>query len=132
MPFSHLKLSSTLQELLKQNNYTMPTPIQEKVIPLVLEKKDIMAQAQTGSGKTASFVLPIVELLSQTPTEGKRKIKVLVLTPTRELTLQVVEGFKTFGTSLKVVSVIGGEGIGDQIYAIQKGCDVVVATSGRF
>jgi len=132
LPFSKLNLSNSLQALLKHNNYTLPTPIQEKVIPLVLEKKDIMAQAQTGSGKTASFVLPIVELLSQIPTEGKRKIKVLVLTPTRELTLQVAEAFKTFGKSLKIVSIIGGEGIGDQIYAIQKGCDVVVATSGRF
>lgn len=136
MPFSTLKLSTQIQVLLKQNNYSKPTPIQEKVIPLVLEKKDIMAQAQTGSGKTASFVLPILELLSQTPTEGKPKIKVLVLTPTRELTLQIAESFKLFGKALspkpKVVSVIGGEGIGDQIYAIQKGCDVVVATSGRF
>ena len=132
MPFAKLKLSGFLQKTLKENNYLNPTPIQEQVIPLVLEKKDIMAQAQTGSGKTASFVLPILELLTQTPTEGKRKIKVLVLTPTRELTLQVAETFKLFGKSLKVVSVIGGEGIGDQIYAIQKGCDVVVATSGRF
>ena len=136
MPFSNLKLSTSLQELLKKNNYTKPTPIQEKVIPLVLEQKNIMAQAQTGSGKTASFVLPILELLSQNSREGKRKIKVLVLTPTRELTLQVAEAFSFFGKVLtqkpKVVSVIGGEGIGDQIYAIQKGCDVVVATSGRF
>lgn len=136
MPFSRLKLSNALQQLLQDNNYTKPTPIQEKVIPLVLDKKDIMAQAQTGSGKTASFVLPILELLSQTPTEGKRKIKVLVLTPTRELTLQVAEAFTFFGKAFtpkpKVVSVIGGEGIGDQIYAIQKGCDVIVATSGRF
>ncbi len=136
MPFSKLKLSSSLQELLKTNNYTKPTPIQEKVIPLVLEQKDIMAQAQTGSGKTASFVLPILELLSQNPTKGKRKIKVLVLTPTRELTLQIAEAFSFFGKVLtqkpKVVSVIGGEGIGEQIYAIQKGCDIVVATSGRF
>jgi superfamily II DNA/RNA helicase len=83
MPFSELNLSNSLQQLLQDNNYTKPTPIQEKVIPLVLERKEIMAQAQTGSGKTASFVLPIVELLSQTPTEGKRKIKGLVLTPTR-------------------------------------------------
>ncbi len=136
MPFSELKLSDSLQKVLSESKYTKPTAIQEKVIPLVLEKKDIMAQAQTGSGKTASFVLPILELLSQTPTEGKRKIKVLVLTPTRELTLQVAESFKLFGKALadkpKVVSVIGGEGIGDQIYAIQKGCDIVVATSGRF
>ncbi|MCF6245200.1 MAG: DEAD/DEAH box helicase [Sulfurovum sp.] len=132
MPFSHHKLSSKIQKLLQDNNYNKPTPIQEKVIPLVLDGKDIMAQAQTGSGKTASFVLPIVELLSQTPIEGKPKIRVLVLTPTRELTLQVAQSFKTFGTSLKVVSVIGGEGIGEQIHTIQKGCDVIVATSGRF
>jgi len=136
MPFSKLNLSSALQKLLQDNKYTQPTAIQEQVIPLVLAKKDIMAQAQTGSGKTASFVLPLLELLSQTPPEGKRKIKILVLTPTRELTLQVAESFILFGKALnhkpKVVSVIGGEGIGDQIYAIQKGCDIVVATSGRF
>jgi len=132
MPFSKLNLSTSLQKLLQENNYSNATPIQTQVIPLILDKKDIMAQAQTGSGKTASFVLPIVELLSQTPTEGKRKIKVLVLTPTRELTLQVAQAFQTFGKSLKVVSIIGGEGIGNQIYAIQKGCDIVVATSGRF
>jgi superfamily II DNA/RNA helicase len=134
MPFS--KLSTSLQKLLQKNNYKIATPIQKKVIPLILEQKDIMAQAQTGSGKTDAFVLPILERLAQTPTEGKRKIKVLVLTPTRELTLQVAESFRLFGQALranpKVVSVIGGEGIGEQIYAIQKGCDVVVATSGRF
>jgi len=136
MPFSKLKLSAPLQEVLKKNNYIKPTAIQEQVIPLILEGKDIMAQAQTGSGKTASFVLPILERLSQKPTEGKRKIKVLVLTPTRELTQQVAEAFSFFGKALaqkpKVVSVIGGEGIGEQIYAIQKGCDILVATSGRF
>jgi superfamily II DNA/RNA helicase len=132
MPFSKLQLSDSLQLLLKKNNYLKPTPIQAEVIPLVLDGVDIMAQAQTGSGKSASFVLPIIERLSQNPTEGKRKIKVLVLTPTRELTLQVAESFRLFGKTIKVVSVIGGEGIGEQIYAIQKGCDVVVATSGRF
>jgi len=136
MPFSNLKLSTDLQKTLQQNGYKKPTPIQEQVIPLVLEKHDIMAQAQTGSGKSASFVLPILEMLSQNPTEGKPKIKVLVLTPTRELTLQIAESFilfgKTLSPKLKVVSVIGGEGIGEQIYAIQKGCDILVATSGRF
>ena len=136
MPFSKLKLSETLQKELQVNNYIKTTPIQEKVIPLILERQDIMAQAQTGSGKTLAFVLPILELLAQNPSEGKAKIKVLVLTPTRELTVQVFEAFKLFSKALekkiKVVSVIGGEGIGDQIYAIQKGCDIVVATSGRF
>jgi len=136
MPFSTLNLSEALQKELQKNSYKKPTPIQEKVIPLVLEKQDIMAQAQTGSGKSASFVLPILELLAQNPTEGKRKIKILVLTPTRELTQQIAETFMLFGKAIaqkpKVVSVIGGEGIGEQIYAIQKGCDIIVATSGRF
>ncbi len=136
MLFENLNLSTPIQKALQKNNYTKPTPVQEKVIPLVLEKNDIMAKAQTGSGKSASFVLPILELWSQNIPEGKAKIKVLVLTPTRELTLQVAEYFTTFGKYLsrkpKVVSVIGGESIGDQLYAIQKGCDVLVATSGRF
>ena len=136
IPFTKLQLSSPIQRTLQQNGYTEPTPVQEKVIPLVLEKHDVMAKAQTGSGKSASFVLPILELWSQNIPEGKAKIKVLVLTPTRELTLQVAEYFSTFGALLarkpKVVSVIGGESIGDQLYAIQQGCDVLVATSGRF
>ena len=136
MPFSKLQLSAPILQALQENNYVKPTPIQEKVIPLVLEKHDIMAKAQTGSGKSASFVLPVLELWSKNVSEGKAKIKVLVLTPTRELTLQVAEYFSTFGTHLprkpKVVSVIGGESIGDQLFAIQKGCDILVATSGRF
>jgi len=136
MPFSKLELSEPIISALQQNNYAKPTPIQEKVIPLVLEKHDVMAKAQTGSGKSASFVLPILELWSKDIAEGKAKIKVLVLTPTRELTLQVAEYFTAFGTFLprkpKVVSVIGGESIGDQLYAIQQGCDILVATSGRF
>ncbi len=136
MPFSKLQLSSPIQRALQHNNYIKPTPIQEKVIPLVLEKHDVMSKAQTGSGKSASFVLPVLELWSQNIPEGKAKIKVLVLTPTRELTLQVAEYFDTFGKYLtrkpKVVSIIGGESIGDQLYAIQQGCDVLVATSGRF
>ena len=136
MSFSSLKLSKVLQDLLTQNNYLQPTAIQAQVIPLVLENKDIMAQAQTGSGKTASFVLPLLEGLGQRPLEGKPKIRILVLTPTRELTLQIAQSFSLFAQAItpkpKVVSLIGGEGIGDQIYGIQKGCDILVATSGRF
>ncbi len=136
MSFTKLQLSAPILQALQDNSYAKQTPIQEKVIPLVLEKHDIMAKAQTGSGKSASFVLPILELWSKNLTEGKSKIKVLVLTPTRELTLQVAEYFSTFGAHLprkpKVVSVIGGESIGDQLFAIQKGCDILVATSGRF
>ncbi|CAA6812052.1 MAG: ATP-dependent RNA helicase RhlE [uncultured Sulfurovum sp.] len=136
MPFSQLKLSSPLQQALQKSNYLEPTPIQEKVIPLILEGHDIMVEAQTGTGKSAAFVLPLLERLAQNPTEGKRKIKILILAPTRELTLQINETFSHFAKALspkpKIVSVIGGEGIGEQIYSIQKGCDVIVATSGRF
>ncbi|MBU1658030.1 DEAD/DEAH box helicase [bacterium] len=136
MSFSTLGLSPQLLQTLQKNTFLEPTPIQEKVIPLVLQGHDIMARAQTGSGKSASFVLPILEMLFKTKGEGKAKIKVLVLTPTRELTLQVAKTFETFGASLdkkpKVVSIIGGESIGNQLYAIQQGCDILVATSGRF
>lgn len=135
MPFSSLKLCQEIQQALVDVGYVAPTAIQEKVIPLVLERKDIMARAQTGSGKSASFVLPILELWSASKNEGKAKIKALVLTPTRELTTQVAEAFTSFGKFLhvspKVVSIIGGEKIGEQLYDIQQGCDVVVATSGR-
>lgn len=133
MPFSKLGLSSEIQSAIKKNGYKKPTPIQEKVIPLVLQHKDIMAMAQTGSGKSASFILPILELYSKNV--GKAKIKALILTPTRELTLQIATTFETFATFLdkkpKLVSVIGGESIGEQIYNIQQGCDILVATSGR-
>lgn len=132
MPFSDFSLSSAIQHKVKLKGFTEPTSIQQKVIPLVLDKKDVMAKAQTGSGKSASFVLPVVELLSRETYEGKAKIKALVLTPTRELTSQVAEAFIEFAPKrLKVVSVIGGEQLGSQMSAIQKGCDIVVATSGR-
>lgn len=135
MPFSQLNLLPFLLEAIKENGYKTPTPIQKKVIPLVLEYKDIMAQAQTGSGKTASFVLPILQNIIKSKQEGKAKIKALVLTPTRELTLQVAQTFDMFAKhsekELKVVSIIGGESIAEQLYSIQKGCDIVVATSGR-
>jgi ATP-dependent RNA helicase RhlE len=136
MAFSSLKLSKEIILSLQDNQFVKPTPIQEKVIPLVLQHKDIMAMAQTGSGKSASFVLPILELLAQDAKEGKAKIRVLVLTPTRELTLQIANSFEIFAKHLskkpKIVTLIGGEGIGDQLYKIQQGCDILVATSGRF
>ncbi|NOQ30755.1 MAG: DEAD/DEAH box helicase [Helicobacteraceae bacterium] len=135
MPFSKFKLSAVITKAIATNDFLEPTKIQQEVIPLVLDKHDIIAQAQTGSGKSASFVIPVLELFSKISSEGKPRIKVLVLTPTRELTLQVVETFKNFSQFLekkpKVVGVIGGESLGDQMFKIQKGCDVVVATSGR-
>lgn len=136
MAFSRLGLSAPLLKTLAKYNFIDATPIQKEVIPLVLQGDDVIAQAQTGSGKSASFVLPILELFSQHRGVGKAKIKALILTPTRELTIQVAATFKRFASSYdvvpKVVSVIGGEGIGDQLYQIQQGCDVLVATSGRF
>ena len=131
MSFKQFDFSTQINKMLQKSNYIQPTPIQSKVIPLVLAKNDIMARAQTGSGKTASFVLPIIDMLLKDEKEGKAKIRVLVLTPTRELTLQVADTFRMFCESLKVVSIIGGQSIGDQLYDIQQGCDIVVATAGR-
>ena len=131
MSFDKFNFLEPINKMLQKSNFTTATPIQSKVIPLVLEKKDIMARAQTGSGKTASFVLPILDMLLKDEREGKAKIRVLIVTPTRELTLQVSETFKVFSPKMKVVSIIGGESIGDQLYDIQQGCDIVVATSGR-
>ena len=139
MPFSNLGLNQKINQALKENAYKNPTSIQEKVIPLILEKKDIMAKAQTGSGKTASFVLPILELFFNKHEEKKEKTKAkistLVLTPTRELALQVSKAFTDFSINFenkpKVVTVIGGESLTQQLLDIQKGCDIVVATTGR-
>lgn len=116
-------------------DFISPTAIQQQVIPLILKNEDILAQAQTGSGKTAAFVLPILNALLAKPSIKKASIKVLVLTPTRELTLQVAEVFKIlsqdFEQKPKVVSIIGGESLSKQLIQVQKGCDIVVATSGR-
>jgi superfamily II DNA/RNA helicase len=133
--FSDLGLIAPLIRATEEQGYQTPTEIQSNVIPLVLEGRDVMAQAQTGSGKSASFILPILHKLEHTKQEGKPKIKALILTPTRELTLQLSEMIASFGTHLapkpKVVSIIGGESIGDQLYKVQQGCDIVVATTGR-
>ncbi|MCH9813340.1 MAG: DEAD/DEAH box helicase [Epsilonproteobacteria bacterium] len=136
MPFSSLHISPEINKAIHALGYHTPTAIQSKVIPLILQHQDIIARAQTGSGKTASFVLPLLQLWSQNIPEGKSKITTLVLTPTRELTLQVANAFIDYSTHLpkqpKVVSIIGGESIGDQLYTLQQGCDIVVATAGRF
>lgn len=135
MPFSKLQLLPFILKAIEENGYKSPTDIQEKVIPLVLEQKDVMVQAQTGSGKTACFVLPLIQSILKSKQKGKAKIKALVLTPTRELSLQVMETFDMFTKhcekKLKTVSLIGGERIGEQLHSIQQGCDIIVATSGR-
>ena len=137
MSFTALGLNHQICFSLEEKNYTKPTDIQTSVIPLVFKKKDIVAQAQTGSGKSASFILPILQLWSESRDNAKKgKIKALILTPTRELTLQVATAFSEFAKLLpkkpQVISIIGGEKIGDQLFDIQQGCDILVATSGRF
>lgn len=130
-----LGLSKYLLQAASKEGFITPTQIQKKTIPLILNGFDVMVKAQTGSGKTASFVLPILEMWAKGVGEGKPKIKALALTPTRELTAQVAQTFIALGSCLprppKVATIVGGEGIGDQLLAVQKGCDVVVATSGR-
>ena len=136
MSFTQFKLSSNLLKVIEENGYKKPTAIQESVIPLVLDKKDILAKAQTGSGKSASFVLPILEYILHNPSAGKPKIKVIVLTPTRELAIQITNYFNTFSIYFdkipQVITLIGGESLGTQITSIQQGCDILVATPGRF
>ena len=112
--------------------YTQPTPVQAQSIPSVLQGRDVIVGAQTGTGKTASFALPILQLLAAKPIQ-KRRIRVLVLTPTRELAAQVEESFRTYGQHLamKSTAVFGGVGINPQIDAMRRGVDILVATPGR-
>ena len=133
MSFSALGLSETIVRAVSEHGYTTPTPIQTQAIPAVLNGGDLLAGAQTGTGKTAGFVLPILQRLTTTPTEGKRKIRVLVLTPTRELAAQVEESVRTYGkyTGIKSLVIYGGVGINPQISALRHGVDILVATPGR-
>ena len=137
MNFNQFSLSLELQKAITQEGYNTATKIQEKVIPLVLEKKDVLVQAQTGSGKSASFILPLLEMWSKERDNAKKgKIKILVLAPTRELSLQLTQFFQDFSRYFskkpQIVSLIGGEKIGEQLFDIQQGCDILVSTTGRF
>ena len=137
MQFNDFSLSKNIQKAVELKGYKNTTKIQEKVIPLVLEKKDIVVMAQTGSGKSASFILPLLEMWHKERDSAKKgKIKILLLTPTRELTLQLATLFKEFSIYLtkkpQIVSLIGGKKIGEQLFDIQQGCDILVATTGRF
>ena len=134
MSFTNLGLSEPLLKAVKAQGYDTPTPIQQKAIPVVIEGKDILAAAQTGTGKTAGFTLPLLERLSGTkPKMQKKQIRALVLTPTRELAAQVAESVKTYGKHLPYTSTVifGGVGINPQLATIRKGVDIVIATPGR-
>ncbi len=134
MSFNTLGLSEPLLRAISEEGYSQPTPIQQQAIPLILAKKDVLAGAQTGTGKTAGFTLPLLQLLSQSaPNSGKRKIRALILTPTRELAAQVGESVTTYGRYLSFKSsiIFGGVGINPQIAALRQGVDIVIATPGR-
>lgn len=134
MSFTNLGLSEPLLKSIKEQGYDTPTPIQQKAIPVVIEGKDVLAAAQTGTGKTAGFTLPLLEKLSQTqPRMQKKQIRALVLTPTRELAAQVAESIKTYGKHVPYTSTVifGGVGINPQLATIRKGVDIVIATPGR-
>jgi ATP-dependent RNA helicase RhlE len=134
MSFEKLQLIAPLLRTVRGQGYTTPTPIQERAIPAVMEGKDLMGCAQTGTGKTAAFALPIIQNLLQAPrSKGRRPIRVLVVTPTRELAVQVANSFATYGrnTPLRHVVIYGGVGQVPQVKALQRGVDIVVATPGR-
>jgi ATP-dependent RNA helicase RhlE len=136
MPFSELGLMAELLHTIGEQGYSTPTPIQEKSIPAVLQGKDVLAGAQTGTGKTAAFALPILQLLTERPRDTARNRKApraLVLTPTRELAAQVHESFVDYGNKLPLRSAViyGGVGFQPQKAALARGIEILVATPGR-
>ncbi|WP_432464156.1 DEAD/DEAH box helicase [Agarivorans sp. QJM3NY_33] len=133
MSFDSLGLSKPLLEAVAEQGYDTPSAIQTKAIPVILEGKDIMAAAQTGTGKTAGFTLPLLEILSKGPKARANQVRALVLTPTRELAAQVGESVATYGKNLPLSStvVFGGVKINPQMQKLRRGADVLVATPGR-
>jgi len=135
MSFEKLNLIKPIQTALDNEGYTIPTPIQQQAIPVILERKDIIGSAQTGTGKTAAFALPILQILSEEKTfnKNKRTIRALIITPTRELAVQIGESFSTYGkhTGLKNTVVYGGVSQHVQTNKLRHGIDILVATPGR-
>ncbi|QFU22975.1 DEAD/DEAH box helicase [Shewanella eurypsychrophilus] len=133
MSFSSLGLSQPLLDALNELGYHTPTPIQAEAIPLALKGKSLIAAAQTGSGKTATFVLPILEMLSKGETQRKKRARALILAPTRELAIQVNQSIETYGQhlGLKSVAIYGGVDYAPQKQQLIEGVDIVVATPGR-
>jgi ATP-dependent RNA helicase RhlE len=134
MSFDSLGLSPALLRAVTEQGYTQPTPIQGRVIPIVLAGRDVMAGAQTGTGKTAGFTLPMLHRLATNTGEGgHRRVRALILTPTRELAAQVAESVQNYGKHLPLKSAVifGGVSINPQISLLRRGVDVVIATPGR-
>ncbi|MDZ7742083.1 MAG: DEAD/DEAH box helicase [Bacteroidota bacterium] len=135
MQFDDLKIIKPVLKALKEENYSVPTLIQERAIPLIINRKDVLGSAQTGTGKTAAFAIPILQHLynDRQNYNRPRKINALIITPTRELAIQIAESFSTYGkyTGIKNTVVFGGVAQGSQTLALKKGVDVLVATPGR-
>jgi ATP-dependent RNA helicase RhlE len=133
MSFDRLGLSPELLRAVAAQGYTVPTPVQVQAIPLVLAGRDVLAGAQTGTGKTAAFVLPLLQRLHASRPAGQRVIRALILTPTRELALQVEESVRTYGAQnpIRSTTVYGGVGFDPQVRALRAGPEIVVATPGR-
>ena len=134
MQFNQLNLSPPLLKAIAEQGYNEPTPVQERAIPLILQGRDMLAGAQTGTGKTAGFALPLLQILYNQPLPKKpHPIRALILTPTRELAKQVYDSFRTYGKHLPLFSevVFGGVSIHSQIKRLQQGSDILVATPGR-
>lgn len=135
MSFEELNLIEPILKALKTEGYTTPTPIQEQSIPIILERKDLLGCAQTGTGKTAAFAIPILQILEggKIYDNGPRAIKCLILTPTRELAIQIGESFAAYGrhTSMKHTVIFGGVSQGSQVSALKSGVDILIATPGR-
>ncbi len=133
MPFSKLGLSAPITDAVTTLGYEKPTSIQQKAIPIVLRGSNLIAAAQTGTGKTASFVLPILEKLSQGETQRKKRARAIILTPTRELALQVHQSIEAYGKNLPLrsMAMFGGVEYAPQKQALIEGVDIVVSTPGR-
>jgi ATP-dependent RNA helicase RhlE len=133
MPFNSLGLSAELIRAVAEKGYTEPTPVQNQAIPLILAGRDLMAGAQTGTGKTAGFTLPLLQRLHTTPMPQRGAVRALILTPTRELAAQVEASVETYGKYLHLRSAVifGGVSINPQITKLRRGVDIVVATPGR-
>ena len=133
MNFDSMKLDDALLRTVHSLGYTTPTPIQQQAIPVILSGRDILARAQTGTGKTAAFTLPLLQTLSGRPARGGKRVRALVLAPTRELAMQVCDSVRAYGRRLPLRSsvIFGGVKIGPQIEHLRRGADIVVATPGR-
>jgi ATP-dependent RNA helicase RhlE len=134
--FNNLQLIEPLLKALAKEGYTTPTPIQEQAIPIILQHKDLLGCAQTGTGKTAAFALPMLQLMhrdQQESKQGQRTIKALILTPTRELAIQIEESFASYGKylDLRHLVIFGGVSQVNQVNILRRGIDILVATPGR-